>query len=294
MRAQQQPAPDPGRAGRRAVWVAALLVATGAGVATAHGLFEVAAGAGVPVVVAWLYPLITDGLALVAYAATARLRETSRRYAAGIVIAAAGLSGLAQAVYLAGALQSTGPAPVGLRFGVGAWPAVAAALTAHLLHLIGTGDREVADRHPADDDRSGELPDRRYGSSYSEPYARTAVPSYNPLYNAPSNPAVQPRTTTDEPKAVQPPAAEALNTRPEPQPTSGVLGGGSARTRARASALSHRQSHGAWPTVTELMSLADVARGTAGTALKALRKERPALHVVNAETENTSQNGSKQ
>jgi hypothetical protein len=34
------------------------------------------------------------------------------------------------------------------------------------------------------------------------------------------------------------------------------------------------------------MSLADVARGTAGTALKDLRQERPALHVVNAETEN--------
>jgi len=68
--------------GRRAVWAAGLVVATGAGVATAHGLYQVAAAAHVPTVVAWLYPLITDGLALVAYAATSRLTEGGRRYAA--------------------------------------------------------------------------------------------------------------------------------------------------------------------------------------------------------------------
>ena len=123
----------------RPVWIGALTVAAAAGVATAHGLYEVAAGAGVPAGVAWLYPLITDGLALVAYAATARLHDGGRRYAAGIVVLAAGLSGLAQAVYLAGGLHRAGPAPTGLLFGVGAWPAVAAALTAHLLHLISTG-----------------------------------------------------------------------------------------------------------------------------------------------------------
>ncbi len=57
------------------------------------------------------------------------------------MVLAAGLSGLAQAVYLAGGIThpTTTAAPVGLRFGVGAWPAIAAALTAHLLHLIGTG-----------------------------------------------------------------------------------------------------------------------------------------------------------
>jgi hypothetical protein len=33
--------------------------------------------------------------------------------------------------------------------------------------------------------------------------------------------------------------------------------------------------------VTELTRLADVARGTAGTALKALREQRPPLHLVN-------------
>src|SRR6266540_2846239 len=131
--------------GSGATWTAGLAVAVGAGVATAHGLYQVAVASGVPRPVAWLYPLITDGLALVAYAATARLHSTGRRYAATIVILAAGLSGLAQAVYLAGGITTDAAAPVGLRFGVGYWPAVAAALAAHLLHLIGTDD-DRADR----------------------------------------------------------------------------------------------------------------------------------------------------
>src|SRR6266536_824352 len=148
---------------RRTTWAAGLVVAAGAGVATAHGLYQVAAAARVPAPIAWLYPLITDGLALVAYAATARLRGGGRRYAAGIVVLAAGLSGLAQAVYLAGGIAATSAAPVGLRFGVGAWPAIAAALTAHLLHLIST------DQRPASNDAS--------------------IPAFN---TAPSNPPVQP------------------------------------------------------------------------------------------------------
>jgi hypothetical protein len=264
---------DSSRAGRRAVWVAALVVASGAGLATAHGLYRVAAGAGVPLAVAWLYPLITDGLALVAYAATARLQHRPRRYAAGIVVAAAGLSGLAQAVYLAGALDRAGPAPVGLRFGVGAWPAVAAALTAHLLHLIGSGHRETGD------------------AESGEPSSRTTAA----LYNAPSNdPVVQPRSPADTPPAVQAPAGPRLNTPQEPPPGRGAVGGGgSARERARTAARQHHERHGGWPTVTELMGLAEVARGTAGTALKDLRAERPVLHVVNIETENSTKSGSK-
>jgi hypothetical protein len=116
------------------VWVAGLIVALGAGVATAHGLYEVALAAGTPKVLAWLYPLITDGLALVAYATTTRLAESGRRYAATVVVIAAGLSGLTQASYLAGGVAS---APPGLRFAIGAWPAVAAAVVAHLLFLLG-------------------------------------------------------------------------------------------------------------------------------------------------------------
>ena len=262
--------------GRRTVWAAGLVVAAGAGLATAHGLYQVAAAARVPAPVGWLYPLITDGLALVAYAATARLHHTGRRYAATVV--AAGLSGLAQAVYLAGGLDHTGPAPVGLRFGVGAWPAIAAALTAHLLHLVATGASTpaaaVMQRSPENNMRA------------------PSNPPYNDAPdNAASTPAVQPgsieaRTTVP----VRPAGPERLNTAP-PELNTGNRSGavGSARDRARAAARSHHARQGALPTVTELMKLANVARGTAANALKDLRAERPALRLVDTDRENRTE-----
>lgn len=141
------------RWGRVAVWLPGLAVAVGAAVATAHGLFEVAVAARVPAGIAWIYPLITDGLALVAYGATARLSGSAARYAWSVVVVSAGLSGLAQASYLAsdavafGGGLTVSPA---LRFGVGAWPAIAAAVVAHLLYLL-AADRDVeveVDRDP--------------------------------------------------------------------------------------------------------------------------------------------------
>ena len=60
--------PPPGQTGRRGVWAAGLIVAAGAGVATAHGLYQVATASHVPTPIGWLYPLITDGLALEAAA----------------------------------------------------------------------------------------------------------------------------------------------------------------------------------------------------------------------------------
>jgi hypothetical protein len=250
--------------GTRATWTAGLAVAAGAGVATAHGLYEVAAASGVPRPVAWLYPLITDGLALVAYAATARLHSAGRRYAAVVVIGAAGLSGLAQAVYLAGGITTRATAPVGLRFGVGFWPAAAAAIAAHLLHLIGSGD------DPAPE------PGAAFTASASN---WTSNPSTDPVSNPASNPPVQPRPT--EPRTTPPVQPEPynpardLNTKP---PTNGRQ---RPAERARTLAEVHRDRTGALPTVTELMRLADVARGTAGTALKTLRDQRPPLHLVN-------------
>ena len=119
------------------VWVAGGAVAAGAAVATAHGLYEVAVAARVPRAIAWLYPLITDGLALVAYAATSRLAGAGARYAWSVVVLAAGLSGLAQAAYLAADPRRAGRGAL-LRFGIGAWPAIAAAITAHLLYLLAT------------------------------------------------------------------------------------------------------------------------------------------------------------
>ena len=75
-----------------------------------------------------------------AYAATARLTGPAARYAWTVVVTAAGLSGLAQAAYLAGG-PTVEVAPA-LRFGVGAWPAIAAAVVAHLLYLLATDDRD--------------------------------------------------------------------------------------------------------------------------------------------------------
>jgi hypothetical protein len=244
---------------RATMVTAALTVAAGAGVATAHGLYQVAAAARVAAPIAWLYPLITDGLALVAYAATARLTDTGRRYAAGIVILAAGLSGLAQAVYLAGGLGH-GVAPVGLRFGVGAWPAIAAALTAHLLHLI-------ADEHAG----------QRSASS----------PAFNPaLFNAVSNPLVQ-RPIRERPTpSVQPATDSSLDT-PDTHVNADVAPGtaSSARDRARAAAHQHWNRHGIWPTVTELAQVAGTSRGTAGTVLKTLRADHRPLHLINTTLE---------
>jgi hypothetical protein len=288
---------QPGQPGRRAVWTAGLAVAAGAGVATAHGLYQVAAAARVPTSIAWLYPLITDGLALVAYAATSRLSDRARRYAAGIVVLAAGLSGLAQAVYLAGGIGQTTTAPVGLRFGVGAWPAIAAALTAHLLHLIGTGPeapddiadaltptRQLPTPAPAPDAALNAASVQPYNAPTVQPYNPTPAPAFN-------GPAVQaPRTTTDPDKAVvQPPRSTAPAPAPSVEESSGRSGsaGGAApaRERARQAARSHYARHGCLPTATELMALAQVARGTAGTVLKDLRDNRPALHLVNATTD---------
>lgn len=127
---------------RAVIWLPGLAVALGAAVATAHGLFETAVAARVPAGIAWLYPLITDGLALVAYAATARLQGRAARYAWSVVVLAAGLSGLAQATYLAG--DASVDASPALRFGIGAWPAIAAAVVAHLLYLL------AAHHQPAD------------------------------------------------------------------------------------------------------------------------------------------------
>jgi hypothetical protein len=284
----------PDQPGRRAVWTAGLVVAAGAGVATAHALYQVAAAARVPTPIAWLYPLITDGLALVAYAATSRLADTGRRYAAGIVVLAAGLSGLAQAIYLAGGIATTTTAPVGLRFGVGAWPAGAAALTAHLLHLIGTAA-------PAADHSATSTPTRQPLSFESasnsvvvQPCDPSGVQPYNPSdvqpYNATADPgAVQLPRTTAEPDtpAVQPARSsgaeqtELVEGRPA---RSGSAGGGApASERARHAARSHYALHGRLPTASELMALAQVARGTAGTVLKDLRNNRPALHLVTAD-----------
>jgi hypothetical protein len=53
-----------------------------------------------------------------------------------------------------------------------------------------------------------------------------------------------------------------------------------ARDRADIAARRHVSQHGALPTVTQLMDLAEVSRGTAGEVLKTIRTHRTALHIV--------------
>lgn len=219
--------------GRRwAVWTAGLIVVVAACAATAHGLYEVALSSGTPPGIAWLYPVMTDGLALVAYAATSQLSGPSRSYAWTVVVLAAGLSGLAQATYLAG---SVGTAPIGLRFGVGAWPAVAAAIAAHLLFLIGSGN-----------ERTGVQPD--VPAPVGTGLERDTRPSVQL--------AVQPAVQVDQP------AIDAGS----PQPV--AL---NPRERALDTARRHRLHHGELPSVRELEVAAKVSRGTAHTALQELR-----------------------
>lgn len=271
---------DPGGPARSVgalLWLPGLAVALGAAVATAHGLFEVAVAARVPGGIAWLYPLITDGLALVAYGATARLRDRAARYAWTVVVTAAGLSGLAQATYLAGG--PTVEVAAALRFGVGAWPAVAAAVVAHLLYLLASADS--------------------VGEQAVQP---SSVPS-EPFVPADVQPdAVQPEPFT--PAAVQP---EVVPTPVQASATGAATGpdhGGAedesvdsprsrtasspARDRAEAAASRHAQRHGAWPTVSELETAAEVSRGTAAAALKTLRDRPLPLHLINTTDPDTT------
>ena len=243
---------------RAALWLPGLAVALGAAAATAHGLYEVALAAAVPTGIAWLYPLITDGLALVAYGATARLTGSAARYAWAVVVTAAGLSGLAQAVYLAsGATLDASPT---LRFGIGAWPAVAAAVAAHLLHLLsadGAAKLSVqSERFELTGRASAKGPDERVQQIPSD---RSAVQA--------------PLTEDLDATACPTPAPPSCPTPPSTDPA--VLSAGPiarpARTRAHAVALRHAARHGSLPTVSALAAAADVSRGTAATVLKPLR-----------------------
>lgn len=240
-----------GRRARAAVWLPGLVVTLGAAAATAHGLFEVAEAAHVPSGIAWLYPLITDGLALVAYAATARLIGPAARYAWTVVVIAAGLSGLAQAVYLTGG-PTVDVAPA-LRFGVGAWPAIAAAVAAHLLYLLADPGRPSTGVQP----RS----------------VQPAVQSHRSAVVQPApNSLDDPLDTAEEPGTPASGRAPAARARTTASP---------ARDRAMTFAVRHAQRHGAWPTVSELEAVASVSRGTAAAALKAMRDQPLPLHLIN-------------
>jgi hypothetical protein len=236
----------------RIIWTAGLSVAAAAAIATAHGSYEVATAAGVPAGMAVLYPAIGDGLALVAYATTTRLDGRARRYAWTVVVLTAGLSGLAQAAWLAGGVHTV---PSALRFGVGAWPAIAAAVVAHLLVLL-------ADNGP----------------SKEGPRAKP-VESHEQEFNA-----VQPAKSLNG--LVERDESEPASGRPVDPDLGDLDNQGSAGERARVAALAHLGKHGALPTVSQLVAAAGVARGTAATALRQVRTD---LTASRAEHPNRSQ-----
>lgn len=249
-----------GEVGSRLVSGAALVVTGAAGVVTAHGLFEVAVAAGVTTPAAWLYPFITDGLALLSYNAGTRLPNRGRRYAAILMILSAGLSGAAQAIYLAGGLHHASTTPAALRFGVGAWPAVAAALSAHLLHLIRTAPgseapESLGSSHPGSGSEASKPAYGRPGSGSAYESSPAGLDASSPVQSARRRSRAR-------------------------------IAGPDARTahdRARDVALRYRDRHGTLPTATDLAGLAATSRSTAGAALKSIRDDRTTLHIVHGD-----------
>jgi hypothetical protein len=264
---QQPPGPEvaPVRWRRSIVWLPGLAVAVGAAVATAHGLYEVALASRVPGPIAWLYPLITDGLALVAYTATARLHGSAARYAWTVVVVAAGMSGLAQAAFLAGEAGALA-APPWLRFAIGAWPAIAAAVVAHLLYLL------AAPEHV-------QLPEAIGPRSTVPGVQRSAAG----VQAVPSGVFIEPggaQVLASGPgeAAERSAAVAAVDGTCEHADEGGPAGRAAAapapaRDRAQEVALAHHAEHRTWPTVSELQDTAGVSRGTAVAALKALRDD---------------------
>jgi hypothetical protein len=280
-----------GRWRRSVVWLPGLAVAVGAAIATAHGLYEVALASRVPGPIAWLYPLITDGLALVAYTATARLHGSAARYAWTVVVVAAGMSGLAQAAFLAGDAEALA-APPWLRFAIGAWPAIAAAVVAHLLYLLATPDpvqppayngqrsAEVAVQRSAAGVQPGD-----WGAFSGSEDAAALDPG--PEGEAASSPDLAGVNGSTERIADEEAAAR------------GAAASAPARDRAQEAALAHRARHRAWPTVSELQDAAEVSRGTAAAALKALRDDANgpetapiALHLITTTDQDHDHNSS--
>ncbi|NKQ57130.1 hypothetical protein HFP15_30095 [Amycolatopsis sp. K13G38] len=271
---------------------AGLAVALGAAAATAHGLFEVAAASGVPAGIAWIYPLITDGLAIVAYAATSRLDDAGRRYAWAVVILAAGLSGVAQAVFLAGGLGATGAAhmvPVVLRFGVGAWPAVAAAIVAHLLFMLATPHRPTGaatttrDRDTPAAEQSNPSTVDNARERVQHPVVQPASVQSPPVQSAALNASLPPgaaERTAEIPAIVQPEPATGVGEAAKDAPRPVSAPASPKRDRALREARKHLALHGTLPTVDQLMKVAEVSRGTAGTALQELRDQPTPLHLI--------------
>jgi hypothetical protein len=260
-RGHRDVAPDPSpwptmtgahRSPRAALWLPGLAVALGAAVATAHGVHEVALAAAVAAGIAWLYHLITEGLALVAYGATCRLIGSAARYARAVAVIAAGLSGLASR--LPRLRRHPGRLP-NTSFRIRAWPAVAAAVAvaAHLLYPL-TAHGSTEPRTRSEPDEVTGLCQRPAGSV--RPFSRP--PPLPDALDVIGRPSPGPTSRSSEPSTD--PAILSIAAVVSP-----------VRARARAAALRHAVRHGLLPTVSAPAAVADISRGIAATVLKPLR-----------------------
>ena len=233
-----------GRAARAVLWLPGLAVALGAAAATAHGLYEVALAAAVPV---------GHRLALPAdhgRPGTRRLRRDG------------------PAVRLGGPLRLGGGRRRGraLRAGAGRVPR----LRRDPRRLAGAAvrDRGVARRRGGCRRAPALPPGQRRPPESDDGHRSAAVqPSSRPIRATGGSEPRRPSNAAPRPT----PASRAADA---PPPTS-------AQNRARAAALRHAARHGALPTVSALAAAADVSRGTAATVLKPLRGRPLPLHLIN-------------
>jgi len=146
--------------------------------------------------------------------------------------------------------------------------AIAAAVVAHLLYLLATDDPAQPETVPQP--VVFDAAPVQHTSVQSALFTASNVQ----LESLPGG--VQPPPdgagAAADPRVSGDPSVEASPPRAAPSP---------ARDRAEAAATRHAQRHGAWPTVTELEAGAEVSRGTAAAALKALREQPLPLHLIN-------------
>ena len=203
-----------------------------------------------------------------------------------MVVLAAGLSAIAQASFLAAGQPD---ASAQLRFAVGAWPAIAAAIAAHPLFLIGETARATAPTGlPAVTERDtrggvgsvsvdlvGTVGDRSVRGVPAVPPGIPALDTGVPAESDGGVPGV--------PAVFQVGQPGDLAAKVDPfqmDRTAGLRRALSARDRAVTLAELHRRRQGQLPSVRELVELADVGQGTAARALQELREPEPGLHLV--------------
>jgi hypothetical protein len=177
-----------------------------------------------------------------------------------------------------------------LRFAIGAWPAIAAAIVAHLLFLLGTDHTPT--QHPKV--HADAIPPIAAPPAQSAPQASPMPEAAQfPAPTTPPQPRVQPAVQPAPRQLVQALTStpiERISEHPATPATDSVVrapvqrDAAPARVRAQTAATGYVTRHGQLPTVSELMALAQVARGTAAAALKDLRTQKGQLENTTTTT----------